>query len=148
MNPKANSFFIFFIIYIIQNISWYYIFQRINSILGYPTIIIKQIKTNVKNPNEISNSSAEETKENEEEDNNKKEKKKYWPLFGERLIMEENENNPKIDLSSKLKKYIYKYIGVNHKKQTYCLLSLLFSQEEENGNIMGQEINLENFRKF
>ena len=117
------------ILYGILEINDKYIFQRINSILGYPTMIIKNIKTNVENINEIGKSMTEEKKENEEEDNNKKkEKNNYWPLFGERLIMEENENN----VTLKHKKHIYKYIGVNHKKQTYCLLSLLFSQEEEN----------------
>ena len=122
------------ILYGILEINDTFSFQRINSILGYPTLIIKQIKKDDDNTNENSNILYEEKKENDEEDKIKKveERKNYWPLFGERLIFEDNEKSSENDLTLKLKKHIFKYIGINHKKPAFCLLSLLFPEEEEN----------------
>ena len=106
-------------------------FNRINSILGYPTMIIKQVKNmNSKDNKE----SYEEEKKEEEEDKKeiiKKEKDNVWPLFGERLILEENEedDNKQDNLNKKLKKHIFKYIGVIHPNEKASLLSLLFPEE-------------------
>ena len=107
-------------------------FQRINYILGYPTLIIKQINK-IENNNEL----YEERKEDEEEkkENIKKERNNYWPLFGERLILEENDKikiENKENIKKKLKTHIFKYIGCFHKKPSYCLLPLLFPIEDIN----------------
>ena len=105
-------------------------FSRINSILGYPTMIIKQLE-NI-NLNDNKESFEEEKKEQEKDQKEfiKKEKKNYWPLFGERLLLEENneDNNEqdKNNLNNKLKKHIFKYIGIIHPNENSCLLSLLF----------------------
>ena len=110
-------------------------FQRINYILGYPTLIIKQI--NVNDKNEKNNELYEERKEDEEGKKEKaqKERNNYWPLFGERLILEENgkisEKNEK-NLKKRLKTHIFKYIGCFHKKPSYCLLPLLFPIQDIN----------------
>ena len=110
-------------------------FHRLNYILGYPTLVIKQVeKKDIEE--EKNNDVNEEKKENEEEENKnknvEKEKNNYWPLFGERLIMEENDQTPenKNDSKNKLKKHIFKYTGPIQKKPHYCLLSLLFPYKE------------------
>ena len=125
------------ILFSILEINDNFIFHRINFILGYPTLIIKQSKTDDEK-NEIKNTYEEKKENNEEEEINKEEKgnKIYWPLFGERLIMEENENKSetKNNLKLKLKKPIFKYIGIHHKKEIYCLLPILFPFEEDNEN--------------
>ena len=101
-------------------------FQRLNYILGYPTLVIKQIE----NKEEENGNLIEEKKENEEEENKniEKEKSNYWPLFGERLIIDQtgqiSENNN--DSKNILKRHIFKYTGPIQKKPYYCLLSLLF----------------------
>ena len=120
---------LFAILEINDNVS----FHRLNYILGYPTLIIKQ------NENINKKEVYEEKKENENEEeenknkNTEKEKNNYWPLFGERLIMEDNgqtsENNN--DSKNKLKKHIFKYIGPIQKKPNYSLLSLLFPYSDE-----------------
>ena len=110
-------------------------FHRLNYILGYPTLVIKQVeKKDIEE--EKNNDVNEEKKENEEEENKnknvEKEKNNYWPLFGERLIMEENDQTPENnnDSKNKLKKHIFKYTGPIQKKPHYCLLSLLFPYKE------------------
>ena len=66
-------------------------------------------------------------KENEEENKQKKDKN-YWPLFGERLI-EENDKASN-NLENKLKKHIFKYSSIIQGKPSYCVLSLLFPYED------------------
>ena len=127
------------ILYAILEINDKYTFDRVNSILGYPTMIIKHAKNNNINTNGNNNDIFEEKKEAEDKnENNKNKKNYYWPLFGERLIMEEKDrNNNKNNMKLKLRKHIFKYIGIRHKYEKYCLLSLLFPEEDdkkENGN--------------
>ena len=106
-------------------------FNRINSILGYPTIIIKQVKNNESDKH--SETKFEEKKDNGQNEDTEKQKTKnnYWPLFGERLIMEEDG---KKDNNLKLKKHIFKYLSISHNNPKYCLLALLLPEEKEMKN--------------
>ena len=139
------------IIYAILEINDKYTFNRVNSILGYPTMIIKHVKNKKADINGNNNNidSYEEKKEREEEEEDKKEKveeekNNYWPLFGERLLMEEDNEN-----SDKLKKHLFKYIGIMHRYEKYCLLGLLFPSEKNNNQKKEKEKELfdENERK-
>ena len=107
------------ILYAILEINDNYSFQRINNILGFPLMIIKQ--------NNYKREKDEEEKKENEEENKQKEDKNYWPLFGERLI-EENDKASN-NLENKLKKHIFKYSSIIQGKPSYCVLSLLFPYE-------------------
>ena len=105
------------ILYAILEINDKYSFQRINNIVGFPLMIIKQNKMKKEKDEEEKKESKEEQKNN------------YWPFFGERLIMEEKgqiSNN----LQKKLKKHIFKYSSIIQGKPSYCILSLLFPYED------------------
>ena len=106
-------------------------FNRINSILGYPTMIIKQIKNHESEKKE----KFEEKKDNAVEETEKHNtNKNYWPLFGERLILEEDGTK---DNNTKLKKHIFKYLSIFHNNPNYCLLALLFPEKNnDNGNLI------------
>ena len=123
------------VLYSILEINDNYTFSRINYILGYPTIIIKYIK---KKNNESNDLKKEEEDKKEEAEN---EGKNYWPIFGERLILEENkqDKNEIKDPKTKLKRHIFKYIGPHHRSENYCLLPLLFpdGNNDKNGSQNG-----------
>ena len=116
-----------------------YTIDRLNYILGYPTLIIKDVQYQ---HNEDNKKEKEEEKndlyDKEKEDNilikDKKEKKiKYqWPLFGERLIKEKG------DVDYKLKRHIFKYISFYHEHDDFCLLSRLMPELDENGEIVNE----------
>ena len=120
-----------------------YIFGRLNYLLGYPTLIIKDIKyDDVKNAqkdkekdkNLINGLYDEEEKENVIKENKEEIKNKYkWPLFGERLISEKG------DIEYKLHRNIFKYISYYHERDDYCLLSRLMPEIDENGQIVNEE---------
>ena len=94
-----------------------YIFERINDILGYPVLIIKN-EDNDSNENE--ERQEEEKQEEEKTEENTNDRKIKWPLFGYNLIKE----GYKGDIS----KEIYKYISTNHREKTHCILALLFPE--------------------
>ena len=44
--------------------------------------------------------------------------------------MEEDDSNKKGEKNEKLKKHLFKYIGILHKYERYCLLGLLFPTDK------------------
>ena len=119
-----------------------YIFGRLNYLLGYPTLIIKDIKYDEKKiqnekekeKNLINGLYDEEEKENVIKENKEEIRNNYkWPLFGERLI------NEKGDVEYKLHRNIFKYISYYHERDDYCLLSRLMPEIDENGQIVNEE---------
>ena len=66
-----------------------------------------------------------------DEDDNKniKENRQKWPIFGEKLI-NGNINNQ-----------IYKYICSNHRENNICLLALLFPEDVDNDDKTNENIN-------
>ena len=130
------------VLYSILEINDKYTFTRINYILGYPTMIIKHIKKKNNDDNDLYEEEKKEEEEDKKEDAENENINK-WPLFGERLILEENEQNKHDikDPKSKLKRHIFKYIGPHHKNENYCLLPLLLP--DENKDKKGKENDLE-----
>ena len=117
--------------------------DRLNYILGYPTLIIKDIKYNntdsklgkekEKEKNLINDLYDEENKENIIKEKKDEIKIDYqWPLFGERLI------NEKGDAKYKLNKHIFKYISYYHENDDFCLLSRLMPELDDNGEIINK----------
>ena len=109
-----------------------YTINRLNYILGYPTIVIKDFK----NAN-IPSSKSEEEKNNLYDEEEKKEEEvtkekvqQQWPLFGERLIQEKG------NAEFKLKRHIYKYRSYNHEHDDFCLLSRMMPEIDEDGQIV------------
>ena len=116
-----------------------YTFDRLNYILGYPTLIIKNIKydndSKEDNKKEKNNLYEEEDKENINKEKKEEIKINYqWPLFGERLIKEKD------DLEYKLNRHIFKYISYTHEREDFCLLSRLMPEIDENGEITNKTI--------
>ena len=119
-----------------------YIFDRLNYLLGYPTLIIKDVdndddnktqKEKEKEKNEINDLYNEEEKENIIKEKKEEIKIHYqWPLFGERLI------NEKGDAEYKLHRNIFKYISHYHERDDFCLLSRLMPEIDENGEIVNK----------
>ena len=121
-----------------------YTFDRLNYILGYPTLIIKDIKYNndsqtqkdkkkEEEKNLINDLYDEDNKENIIKEEKEEQKINYqWPLFGERLI------NEKGDAEYKLKRHIYKYISYYHENDDFCLLSRLMPELDEKGEIINE----------
>ena len=89
-----------------------YTFERLYNILGFPNIIIKQIPRNTDSDDD--NDDSDKENKNESSSN----QKQNWPLFGEKLI------NGDID------KQIYEYICMNIRENNFCLLKLLFPNED------------------
>ena len=113
------------IIYGILEINDKISFHRINNILGFPIMVIKQNEIKKEERN-----NKEEKKENEEEEKNKKNKKNLWPFFGERLIEEENDEGDKDNSQKKLNKHIFRYNGIIQRNPKFCILALLFPYED------------------
>ena len=122
------------VLYSILEINDKYTFKRINYILGYPTMIIKHFKGKSNDNNDLYEEEKKEEEDKKEDVEN--EKINCWPLFGERLILEEyKQDKSEIkDPTTKLKKHIFKYIGPHHKNENYCLLPLLFPDENDDKN--------------
>ena len=130
------------VLYGILEINDKYTFKRINYILGYPTMIIKHIKKKSNDNNDLYEEEKKEEEDKKEDVEN--ERINNWPLFGERLILEKNEqdkNNIK-EPKDKLKRHIFKYIGPHHKNENYCLLPLLLPDENKDKNGSQNEIKL------
>jgi hypothetical protein len=117
--------------------------DRLNYILGYPTLIIKDIKYNntdskLENEKEKEKNLINDLYDEENKENIIKEKKDeikidyQWPLFGERLI------NEKGDAKYKLNKHIFKYISYYHENDDFCLLSRLMPELDDNGEIINK----------
>ena len=113
------------IIYGILEINDKISFHRINNILGFPIMVIKQNEIKKEERN-----NKEEKKENEEEEKNNKNKKDLWPFFGERLIEEENDEGDKDNSQKKLNKHIFRYNGIIQRNPKLCILALLFPYED------------------
>ena len=110
-----------------------YTINRLNYILGYPTIIIKDIKNENTPPSKSDgdkNDLYDEEEKKEEEPTKEKIVQQQWPLFGERLIQEKG------NAEFKLKRHIYKYISYNHEHDDFCLLSRIMPEIDEDGQIV------------
>ena len=114
--------------------------DRLNYILGYPTLIIKDIEYNTDSKKEkeeeknlINDLYDEDNKENIIKEKKDEIKIDYqWPLFGERLIKEKG------DAKYKLNRHIFKYISYYHENVDFCLLSRLMPELDENGEIINE----------
>ena len=87
-------------------------FERLYNILGFPNIIIKKIPRN----KDSDNDNSDNDKENKNDSSSKQ--KQNWPLFGAKLI------------DGDIDKQIYEYICLNIRDNSFCLLKLLFPNEE------------------
>ena len=106
-------------------------FQRLYILLGYPTLVIKEIPRKVKKRkqhnvynNYYDNNNDYNDNESEEKQKSEKTEQK-WPIFGEKLI------------NGDINKQIYRYKSNNNRKKNICLLNLLFPSEDtekENNN--------------
>ena len=96
-----------------------YTFDRLLFFFGYPRLVIKPIKRE-KIPYNCYNNSDSSDSEKEENEKPPEEIKQKWPLFGERLI------------DGDINKHVYEYITNNHRENNICLLSMLFSRENNN----------------
>ena len=89
-----------------------YTFERLYNILGFPNIIIKQIPRN----NDTDDDNSNNDKENKND--NSSNQKQNWPLFGAKLLDDD------------IDKPIYEYICMNIRDNSFCLLKLLFPNED------------------
>ena len=89
-----------------------YTFERLYNILGFPNIIIKQIPRN-KDSDDDNNDDDKENK-----NDNSQNQKQNWPLFGAKLIDRD------------IDRQIYEYICMNIRDNSFCLLKLLFPNED------------------
>ena len=113
--------------------------SRLNYILGYPTMIIKDIKDDYLSRIKKNELYEEEKKEEDDLKDNKNNNKYKWPLFGERLIMEENNNNTSDNnIDYKLKKHIYKYVSFFHEHDDFCLLGRIMPEIDDKGEIINK----------
>ena len=107
-----------------------YTLDRLYSFFGYPRLILRTIPREIKEKkmNKINSNGSDEDDNNDnlygnrERDSlgqieNQDKKIQKWPLFGERLI------------NGDINKHIYEYITMNHRKDSICLLSMLFPSE-------------------
>jgi hypothetical protein len=121
-------------------------FKRLYWLFGYPNLVIKQIPRIKKEKkhyyhNSYNNDSDDDNENDNDDENRQKnnddeessnEIKQKWPLFGEKLI------------NGDINKQIYNYITPYHRKNSICLLSLLFPSEyidEEKENEEKEEEN-------
>ena len=105
------------------------VFERFYNILGYPNLIIKQIprikKKRIRSNNYDSDDDDDNDNRNDSDKENKNEEtenvkpKQKWPLFGERLI------------NGNIKRHIYEYLSINHRENGFCLLGLLFPNDDK-----------------
>ena len=89
-----------------------YTFERLYNILGFPNIIIKQIPRN-KDSDDDNNDDDKENK-----NDNSQNQKQNWPIFGAKLI------------DGDIDRQIYEYICMNIRDNSFCLLKLLFPNED------------------
>ena len=121
------------ILFGILEINDQYTINRLNYILGYPTLVIKDSKNKneIPSPLESQKNILYDEEEKKEDETSKEKKVKYqWPLFGERLIQEKG------NAEFKLKRHIYKYISYSHEHVDFCLLSRLMPEIDEDGQIV------------
>ena len=107
--------------------------DRLNYILGYPTLIIRDAQNSSGAPpekNSEKNDLYDEEEKKEEEPAQEKKVQYKWPLFGERLIQEKG------NAEFKLKRHIYKYISYSHEHDDFCLLSRMMPEIDDNGQII------------
>jgi hypothetical protein len=107
--------------------------DRLNYILGYPTLIIRDAQNSSGAPpekNSEKNDLYDEEEKKEEEPAQEKKAQYKWPLFGERLIQEKG------NVEFKLKRHIYKYISYSHEHDDFCLLSRMMPEIDDNGQII------------
>ena len=128
-NKKNKYHDLIKVLFAILDVHDKYSFKRVNFTLGYPSLIVKRGKTKI-----VGKKEEEEEKKEDENDKNAK-GGNSWPLFGERLIMEETNET---DRKSKLKKHIYTYKGFDHTLKYGSILSILFPEEEDKTSIISE----------
>ena len=120
----------------------HFTYDRLITIAGYPSMVVRPIPKEEDDDNISDSSNSDNDFDNNSNGEDRKEKKKKekkkvkqkWPLFGERLI------------NGDIKKEIYEYIILDHKKNNKCLLSILFPSEYQLQK--EEEINDDNNIKF